>query len=44
MSFLSNLKEQVPSGERLYSLLALVVIIAIAVGYVLFARFSILPQ
>ncbi len=44
MSFLSNLKEQVPSGERLYSLLALIVIIAIAVGYVLFARFSILPQ
>ena len=44
MSFLSNLKEQVPSGERLYSLLALIVIIAIAVGYVFFARFSILPQ
>ncbi len=44
MSFLSNLKEQVPSGERLYSLLALVVIIAIAVGYVFFARLSILPQ
>ena len=44
MSFLSNLKEHVPSGERLYSLLAFIVIIAIGLGYVFYIRSSILPH
>jgi len=44
MSFLSNLKEHVPSGARLYSLLAFVVIIAIGLGYVFYIRSSILPH
>ena len=44
MSFLSNWKEHIPSGERLYSALALVAIVLIGVGYVFFVRFSVLPQ
>jgi len=44
MNFLSDWREYVPSGERLYSLLALVVIIAIGVGYVFFIRSSVVPQ
>ncbi len=44
MNFLSRLGERIPSGERLYSLLAIVVIIAAALGIIFFIRFSILPQ
>ena len=39
-----NLGERIPSGDRLYSLLALVVIIVMGVGCVLFVMFSIVPQ
>jgi tetratricopeptide (TPR) repeat protein len=39
-----NLGEHIPSGDRLYSLLALVVIIVMGVGCVLFVMFSIVPQ
>lgn len=42
--WLSNWKENIPSGVRLYSLLAVVVIIATALGDVFFIRSSILPQ
>jgi LysM repeat protein len=41
---LSNLRQYIPTGERLYLWLAVLAIVAIALGYVLFARVSILPQ
>jgi hypothetical protein len=51
MSFLGDLRERIPnlgehipSGDRLYSLLAFVVIIVMGVGCVLFVMFSIVPQ
>ncbi|MBL7182985.1 MAG: LysM peptidoglycan-binding domain-containing protein [Anaerolineae bacterium] len=39
-----NLRDRLPSRERLYSLLAFVVIIATGVGYAFFAISSIVPQ
>lgn len=44
MNYLRNWKEYIPSGKRLYSLLAVVIIIAAVLGDVLFTIFSILPQ
>ena len=44
MKTLSNWREYIPSGERLYSLLAVVVILAAALSDVLFISFSIVPQ
>jgi LysM repeat protein len=44
MNYLRNWREYIPTGERLYSLLAVVVIIAAALGDILFVRFSIVPQ
>jgi tetratricopeptide (TPR) repeat protein len=44
MNVLSNWKEYIPSGERLYSFLAVGVIIATVIGDIFFARLSILPQ
>jgi LysM repeat protein len=41
---LSNLRQYIPTGERLYSWLAVVAMVAIALGYLLFARALILPQ
>lgn len=39
-----NLRQYIPTGQRLYSLLAIVAIVVIALGYILFAWASILPQ
>jgi tetratricopeptide (TPR) repeat protein len=44
MNYLSNWREYIPSGQRLYSLLAVIVIVATALASVLFIGFSILPQ
>jgi tetratricopeptide (TPR) repeat protein len=44
MNFLSNLRERVPSGRRLYSLLAIVAMILAVLGDLLFVRFSIMPR
>ena len=44
MSILSNWKQNLPTGERLYALLAVVATAAIAVGYLLFAQASLVPQ
>jgi len=44
MNYLRNWREYVPSGGRLYSLLAVVVIIATTLGAVFFIISSILPQ
>lgn len=44
MNALSNLRQYIPTGERLYLLLAIVAIAAIALGYVLFVRVLILPE
>jgi len=44
MSFLSRLSESIPSGERLYHLLAIVVIVAAILGNGLFISFAIVPQ
>ncbi len=39
-----DLKKYIPTGERLYTLLAVLAIIVIAFGYALFAQSAILPQ
>jgi len=44
VSILSNWKQNLPTGERLYALLAVVATAAIAVGYLLFAQASLVPQ
>ncbi|MDY6875170.1 MAG: LysM peptidoglycan-binding domain-containing protein [Chloroflexota bacterium] len=44
MNSLSNWKEYIQSGERLYSLLALVAIVAMGLGYAFFIRSSVIPQ
>ncbi len=44
MNYLNNWREYIPTGERLYSLLAIVAIIAIGLGYFFFISFSIVPQ
>ena len=44
MNYLENWKNYIPSKERLYSLLALVVVLAIGVGNLLFITFSIIPS
>lgn len=44
MNQLSNLRERIPTGERLYALLAIALIIIIALGYFLFINSSLLPQ
>ncbi len=44
MSLLSNWRENIPSGERLYSLLATGIIVATVIGDILFVGFSIVPQ
>ena len=44
MSILSNWKQSLPTGERLYALLAVVATAVIAVGYLLFAQASLVPQ
>jgi LysM repeat protein len=41
---LSNLRQHIPRGERLYAGLAVVAMVVIGLGYFLFAQFSILPQ
>jgi len=44
VSILSNWKQSLPTGERLYALLAVVATAVIAVGYLLFAQASLVPQ
>jgi tetratricopeptide (TPR) repeat protein len=44
MSFLDDWREYLPSQERLYAVVGLVVIVAIGVGDFLFVRSSIIPQ
>jgi tetratricopeptide (TPR) repeat protein len=44
MNYLKNWREYIPTGERLYSLLAIVAITAIGLGYFFFIRSSIIPQ
>jgi tetratricopeptide (TPR) repeat protein len=44
VSILSNWKQNLPTGERLYALLAVVATAVIAVGYLLFAQASLVPQ
>lgn len=44
MNYLENWREYIPDKERLYPLLAIVVIIAIGLGYFLFINSSIIPQ
>ena len=44
MNILINLKQNLPTGERLYALLAVVATAVIAVGYLLFAQASLVPQ
>ncbi len=44
MSQLSSLREHIPTGERLYVLLGIVLIVVIGLGYFLFINSSILPQ
>jgi LysM repeat protein/Tfp pilus assembly protein PilO len=41
---LGNLRQYIPTGERLYSLLAVVAMVVIGLGYFFFAQSSILPQ
>lgn len=41
---MSNWRENIPSGERLYSLLAIGVIVAAVAGDIFFVGFSIVPQ
>jgi len=44
MSFLQNLGERIPSGDRLYMILAVVVIVAALVVSIAFVGFFLLPQ
>lgn len=44
MNSLRDLRERIPTGDRLYTLLAAAAIVIIILGYFLFIRFSILPH
>ena len=44
MNNLRSLRERIPTGERLYTLLAIVAIVIITIGYFMFIRLSVLPH
>jgi len=43
MNILDDLGDRLPTGERLYTMLAIVIIVVLVIGYLFFISASILP-